>query len=1065
MADDKVTIQITGESAELQAALKKASDALTQLQTKVGQTSGDLTKMDAATRSLTERWDPAAKALRQGQEAVDGVNQALQAGTITGAQATRVLDGVAASATKAGAAHSEMHGSVATATREFRALFDELSSGRTRQTPGTLAILANRVFGLQGAGLAAAGGIAALALAIGEVLIKAERTNQALIGMDAAMTASGRGADYSEGRMRGLIASLREMPDVSTAAATEMASQLARATQIGVGEYQRLGVAAAGYARVIGEDTPKAMADLIKGLEGGTAGIVKLEEAHHFLSPAQLQTIHDLEEAGRKGEALKIAVDGAAGAFGPLASSVTPAQAAMHELGVDIDRVSEAVAGGITRIVAFRREFPALSAEVASTIPGLSQLDAALRGLHEIGQMIGDGAPPAANKPGAGGGAPGAPGAPSGDANPDAAFTKSLEAARQVGGAARQMRDIDEQIAEIDKGIALAEAGKVAPMQKSLDLMKQARKELEDRKAMERDSGGRAQLQSWTGQLTDTLVTKDLHGPAAQAEELKFWQDKKAQAEAGGAEFQAALKQINQKIYEIRGQQVHSDASGARQAGSEEIAATREKIGEIMAAEGQGHLAQLASARDAWAQLLTSQKLSAQQRLEVEKEYHASIAALKRLGDAEKGQLARGLAANQREINAANLAADREAVEASFQAHQISAAQKAAVETSYARIGAGLQVEILNDELAALKEAGQAETAEYQITADKIRIILAQLDLDLAKIDKQRTADEKAELAQRTSAWKEAAGGILSGEDALASALVNKNESVGKAMKKMFADMATHELGSDLKSGTASIFDSLLGTDLSKGNQGGILVSLFKGLGGAGGAAGAAKSTLGLAGDAGKDAATAANTAALTALTAALTGHGAVMATNTVATGTNSGAALAGAGASAANTGVTATNTATQSEGILVWLENTVATLWNTVATEAGALGGLVGLDVGATSIPFDMPAMVHKGEMIVPARLSAEVRAGRAAIGGAGGGTWGAPRIGMPSIGGVSGGGGATHFHIDASHTLNGGINAGGGDVRSMAREIANNHLDTIIGGLQKAHRNGRLMPGINRR
>ena len=63
-------------------------------------------------------------------------------------QAKTAANGYAAELAKAGfatsgfAAQAEAgHGSIATATREFRALFDELTSGRTRQTPGTLAIL------------------------------------------------------------------------------------------------------------------------------------------------------------------------------------------------------------------------------------------------------------------------------------------------------------------------------------------------------------------------------------------------------------------------------------------------------------------------------------------------------------------------------------------------------------------------------------------------------------------------------------------------------------------------------------------------------------------------------------------------------------------------------------------------------------------------------------------------------------------------------------------------------------------------------------------------------------
>src|SRR5579863_260536 len=50
------------------------------------------------------------------------------------------------------------HGSISTATREFRALFDELSSGRTRMTPGTLAIILSKVFGIGPAALVSIAG-------------------------------------------------------------------------------------------------------------------------------------------------------------------------------------------------------------------------------------------------------------------------------------------------------------------------------------------------------------------------------------------------------------------------------------------------------------------------------------------------------------------------------------------------------------------------------------------------------------------------------------------------------------------------------------------------------------------------------------------------------------------------------------------------------------------------------------------------------------------------------------------------------------------------------------------
>jgi hypothetical protein len=135
----------------------------------------------------------------------------------------------------------------------------------------------------------------------------------------------------------------------------------------------------------------------------------------------------------------------------------------------------------------------------------------------------------------------------------------------------------------------------------------------------------------------------------------------------------------------------------------------------------------------------------------------------------------------------------------------------------------------------------------------------------------------------------------------------------------------------------------------------------------------------GLIGGGGTSAATTANTTALTSLTTAIATHFPLLATSTTtqttattgqttATAAGTAATTGGATATTANATATTANTGGLLTTAASWIANTASTIANTIATDAAAIGKMLGFAQGSWSVPQDMVAMIHQGEMIVPA-------------------------------------------------------------------------------------------------
>jgi hypothetical protein len=215
MADDSIEVRIVGTdqlSPVLKAAASNVSSAFQGIRTDAATFQAALQaaggNVQGAARMIESGWSPAVAAAAAATTSLSSVASAT----------TSSLSGVAGAVRGAGAAATAMGANIPVATRELRALFDEVTSGRTRMLPGTIAILAQRVLGLRPAALAATAGIAALVGGVGYLAYEAMESAEALRALNAA--AIFEGVDITGAQLEELVSQIQKVTGASRDEAT-----------------------------------------------------------------------------------------------------------------------------------------------------------------------------------------------------------------------------------------------------------------------------------------------------------------------------------------------------------------------------------------------------------------------------------------------------------------------------------------------------------------------------------------------------------------------------------------------------------------------------------------------------------------------------------------------------------------------------------------------------------------------------------------------------------------------------------------------------------------------------
>ena len=831
--------------------------------------------------------------------------------------------------------------------REKLVLAHEGLMGNYKRMVGSIVVLSERTGGLSGAlstlvtptTLVAAAVVAVTGAFVGSLVV-AERWAESFGQIQAAMDATGQSMNTSRTQIAATIDAIRQLHGANTETATEMVEMFARQREIGVGSYVALGQAAAGYARVTGSDVPKATQELISTLNGGYDSISKLDQQFSFLSTAQAQAIHDFDASGQKAQAFSVAINALQAKFGPLVNDgLTPLQKGTNDL--------KDAWQGLTRAIGDSSWANAFNAGLAHIEEGLASL---INHLHSAKQAV-TGLSTSATVP-----AVGTPTTAAGGSGEQLRILREIqdENLKLKADDAERGR-IKQELARDEEALKTATGGEASIIQDNIALLQRQQREVNNRQ-------GSVQIQALRDQLEQELVARRLVGDQEKQYELQFWQQHLDQVQAGSR----AEIQIRKQI-----------ASDQHELDTKSLADEWQNFSENMRLKfeaSKSNITQQIALADQWVK-------------EGQSLYGDDIKNYKTALD-EKTRLLQQQIQDDRKIREIALSSQAEIKKIDLAGTPAPKGKGSIVDSLFGDVdgsGAKADLDRRMDALKAEYVAKQAEFNDIINDSSSTPVQIAEAQSKLAAAQEQYAVEvlnlNKQASQQVTQAWESAFTPIEHAFDSSIEGMLRGTQTLQDGMRKLAQSMVLSFIQSGIKrafSNLASQFASLSAPAL--GAAGGASSGIGSALGLGKGAVGAGSQTA-------QTTALTANTTALTSLTAALSGHTAVTTANTAAQ-------TAG---TAATTGNTASQTTNLVGNTLQTDANTAAVSANTAAlsTESatggggGGLGGITSMlgmlamfDSGTDSVPRDMIAQIHKGEIIVPAAQSHDIRSGKSMLG-----------------------------------------------------------------------------------
>lgn len=689
-------------------------------------------------------------------------------------QARAATQGYAGALEKAGVSLSTFgrsmesgHGSISTATREFRALFDELSSGRTRQTPGTLAIIAQRVLGLGPAALGAVAGVGALAGGLAYLAVKGIEASNALARMKISADFAGN-FDVTTEKLESMQRELELSANISSSAAKSITADLVSIPNIAGPALDAATALMGRFAGAVGGDAEKAGAELKKLLLPDVSAsqvVTDLEKMGASLTQIQRDAAAAADRAGNANEVLAEKLQ----LVNEAASQTRQSQASLDA----------------SRTASFTNYLGYLGEELQGLDAGRDMIDQQRQAWEANSAAINKNVEALRAKP------------PTADQDLQA----GLKTARGENPIALQIQEAQDKVQTLQTELArvkdTASQADIKLLNDGLEKAKQNLAELQFGPVLDQMRDKMSQLAAtWDG-TQSALLRK----------QLQIAQQTLSSVAQGSKEYLAIKQDEATKEIEIR-----------RAVSSEALAAARAQVAGLTGDSGTTQ--RLEAEEQIWQKLLAGDQLNAAAREEVQRSYNADVAAIARAREAEQAQIARSNANTDIAISRLNLEATKNSLDAQVAATKEAVAQKYAALKTLADQEFALDLQALNNELAILPQ----ESAAYAETYNQIRELKAKLVAELAALDREQAEDAKRAAKEQASDWKGIVGEIEQSESGMVSDILTKRKSLSQSLEALGAELVTKEIANDVKAFTTK---ALLQDQTKALEQGGILFHLL----------------------------------------------------------------------------------------------------------------------------------------------------------------------------------------------------------------------------------------------
>lgn len=798
----------------------------------------------------------------------------------------------------------QSHGSISTATREFRALFDELSSGRTRQTPGTLAIIAQRVIGLGPAALGAVAGVGLLTGGLGLLAYRAIEANNALAKIDLSSSFAGN-LDITRTAVQRYIEELSKASNVSSSQAREIVASFSAIPGMTNAALGALSQTVASFAQATGESADKAAEGLSKLFSQSVSAdeFAKKIGAVTQLSQAQLNSA---QAADRSGDSNQI-----------MAQKLDLLNQVVNASSVALKNYDSSVNASWSNRLAYNAALASgnTEEEVAASFYDTSAkaIDRTASARAHLIEMI-----------------------KATPASPESVLKTGVGAAQGEDSTAQQIQQAQSKIAEMNAALAVAQdRGDQINIDKLNAGLQKAQENLSNLQFGPILERMREQMQqvaaTWDGTQTGLL-----------AKQIQIGQATLSDVRANSKEYVS----IETEIARL---EVESRQAASRQV----IEGARQQVAEIGAIENQSALSRAAQERSIWQNALADTRLTAQGRIEVERDIATAATAIQRAAAQEQATISRQNIQTDIAISREQIEAQKNALQLGTAASADAVAQRLAQLRQLTASEFTMNDQALENEMQSLAQ----QPAEYNRVYNEIRQLKAKLVLDLQALDKEAAEANKKYAHQQSEEWKSAVGEIERAEGTFVSDVLSGRKTMAASLLQIGGQMVQQEIANDLKAFTTKL---LLNNQEKALEQGGLLYHLL------------IQKTKSATTVAATQAQTAAVTAGQTAQnTALISGASAGKAVQAAA-----GPSQVMADAAEAFAGAYAATAAIPYIG---------PELAPAAAAEAFAavssMAGAASLDVGTNYVPRDMLANIHEGEAVVPKEFNP------AAGGGASGG------------------------------------------------------------------------------